>query len=219
MVVKTLATSSLTSGNRQPSESDVVHDHIGLRQHEIVAVTFIVVGIGAGHMEHPGTTQRGETVGGSSCAGKFSSGGLSTKVIGNGCSYANGKVLVEGVGENLLPSAQSGRLWRPGPAVAAPGAGNRHIDLFGHVIPGQALVAQLQDLLGGGGISGWTGATHSDPGTTELIADRGRGEAKLGSDLAQRPALGVQVGCAINVHGGHRNQSASEFRLRPKEPL
>jgi len=26
-------------------------------------------------------------------------------VIGNGCAYANGKVLVEGVGENLLPPA------------------------------------------------------------------------------------------------------------------
>ena len=61
---------------------------------------------------------------------------------------------------------------------------------------------------------GWTGATHGDPGATELIAHGGRGEAKLGTDLAQRPALGVQVGCTLNVHRGHRNQSASEFRLR-----
>jgi hypothetical protein len=34
-----------------------------------------------------------------------------------------------------------------------------------------------------------------------MIADRGRCEAKLGTDLAQRLALGVQVDCTINVHG------------------
>jgi hypothetical protein len=139
-------------------------------------------------------------VGCASSGGELSSGGLSTKVIGNGCSYANGKVLVEGVGENLLPSAQSGRLWRPGPAIAAPGTGNRHIDLLGHLIPGQALVTQLQDLLGGGWICGWTGATDSDPGTAKPQAHRGRDEAQLCTDLTKGPALGVQVGCTFDVH-------------------
>jgi hypothetical protein len=34
------------------------------------------------------------------------------------------------------------------PSVAAPGTGNRHIELFGHLIPGQAMVAESPDLLG-----------------------------------------------------------------------
>ena len=94
-----------TARNRQPSDSDVVHDHIRLRQHQIAAITCIGLGILAGHVEHPGMVEGGETVGGSSCGGELSTGGGSTKVIGNGCSYANGKVSVEGVGEHLLPSA------------------------------------------------------------------------------------------------------------------
>jgi hypothetical protein len=33
VVVRALPTGSVASGDRQPSESDVVHDHIRLRQH------------------------------------------------------------------------------------------------------------------------------------------------------------------------------------------
>ena len=46
-----------------------------------------------------------------------------------------------------------------------------------------------------------TAATHGDAGTLELLAHRGRSEAQLRTDLAQGPALGVQVGCTLNVHG------------------
>ena len=151
VVVGALPTGSVTSCDRQPSESDVVHDHIRLRQHQIVAVACVGVSIGARHVKHTGTTESGETVGGPSGGGELSPGGGSTEMISDGCSYANRKVLVKRIGENLLPTAQACGLWRPGPPVAAPCTGNRHIDLFGHLIPGQALVAQLQDLLGEAG--------------------------------------------------------------------
>ena len=75
MVVRTLATGSLTSCNRQPSESDVIHDHIRLGQHQMVAIACIVVAIGARHMEHAGPTEGGETVGRSSCGSQLSPGG------------------------------------------------------------------------------------------------------------------------------------------------
>jgi hypothetical protein len=77
---------------------------------------------------------RGETVAGSSRGVELSSGGGSPEMISDGCSDSNGKALVKGVGEHLLPSAQSGGLLRPGPSVAAPGTGNRHIDLLGQVL-------------------------------------------------------------------------------------
>ena len=133
--------------NRQPSESDVVHDHIRLGQHQIVAVACIVVSIGARHMEHAGSTESGETAGCSSGGGELSPGGGSAEMISDGRSDTNRKVLVKRVGEHLLPTAQARGLWRPGPPVAAPGTGNRHLDLFCHLIPGQALVTKLQDLL------------------------------------------------------------------------
>jgi hypothetical protein len=85
-------------------------------------------------------------------------------MISDRCTNADGKVLIKCVVEYLLPSAQSGWLWRPGPPVAAPGTGNGHINLFGHLIPGQALVAKFQDLLCGGGMSR-SAATHGDAGT------------------------------------------------------
>ena len=66
-----------TARNRQPSDSDVVHDHIRLRQHQIGAIA---------------------------CS-QFSSGGASSEMISGGGADANGKVSVEGVGEHLLPSA------------------------------------------------------------------------------------------------------------------
>ena len=105
-------------------------------------------------------------------------------------------------GQNLLPTAQACRLGRPGPPVAAPGTGNSHPDLFCHLSPGQPLVTQLQDLLCAGGMSGRTAATHRDAGPPELLADRAPMNAQLGTDLTQGPALGVQVGCMLNVHRG-----------------
>jgi hypothetical protein len=85
----------------------------------------------------------GETVGSSSSRSELGSGGGSTEVIIDHCSDANRKVLVKGLGENLLPTAQRLVVGRPGPPVSAPCAGNRHIDLCGHLSPGQALVTQL----------------------------------------------------------------------------
>jgi hypothetical protein len=117
-------------------------------------------------MKHASTVKGGETVGSSSRCGELSSGGDSAEMISDGCPYANRKVLIKRVGENLLPTAQARRLWRPGPPVTAPSTGDSHIDLLRHLIPGHALVTQLQDLLGGGWMCGWTGATHSDSGAT-----------------------------------------------------
>jgi len=170
------STGSVTACNRQPSESDVGHDHIRLGQHQVGAVTCIVIGTGARHVEDTGTTQLGETVGGSSCGGELSSGWGSAEMISNGGSYANGKVLIKGVGKHLLPTAQSWRLWRPGPAVAAPDTGHRHINLFCYLVPRQALITQFHDLLCGGGMSG-SATTHGDSGAAQLIAKGGLREA------------------------------------------
>jgi hypothetical protein len=49
-------------------------------------------------------------------------------------------------------------------------------------------------------MSGRTAATHNDSCAAKLLAHRRRREAQLSTDPAQRPALGVQVGCALNVH-------------------
>jgi hypothetical protein len=87
-------------------------------------------------------------MGGSSGSGELGSGGGSTEMISDGCTDANGKVLVQRVGEHLLPTAQAWGLSRPGPSVAAPCTGNGHIELFCYIIPGQAFVAKLQGLLG-----------------------------------------------------------------------
>jgi hypothetical protein len=59
-------TTSVAAGNCESSESDIVYDHIRLRQHQIVAITYIGVRVGALHMKYTGTTESGETVGGSS---------------------------------------------------------------------------------------------------------------------------------------------------------
>jgi hypothetical protein len=64
-------------------------------------------------------------------------------MIRDGCTNANRKVLVKVISENLLPTAQAWRLGWLGPPVAAPGAGNSHIDSFCHIWPGQALATQL----------------------------------------------------------------------------
>jgi hypothetical protein len=62
-----------------------------------------------------------------------------SEMISDGCTDTNRKVLVEGVGENLLPTAQTWGFGRPCLPVAAPCTGNRHIDLFCDLRPGQAL--------------------------------------------------------------------------------
>jgi hypothetical protein len=184
VVVRALPTSCVPSCNLKPAEPDVVHDHIRLRQHQMVAVACIGVRVGARHMEHPGTTQRGETVGGSSCGGQLSSGRGPTKMISDGCAYANGKVLIKCLGEHLLPTAQTWRFGWQGSLVAAPGTGNSHIDLLCYLWPGQALITQLEDLLRGSWMSVRTAATHGDASLLELLADRAPMNAQLGTDLA-----------------------------------
>jgi hypothetical protein len=86
-------------------------------------------------------------------------------MISNGCTDANGKVLVEGVGENLLPTAQACRLWRPGPAIAAPSTRDRHIDVLCDLTPGQPSVTKLEDLLRRRRMRR-SAATHCDTSTT-----------------------------------------------------
>ena len=58
VVVRALPTGSVSSCNRQPSESDVVHDHIRFRQHQMVAIACIGVRLRTRHMKHAGTTGR-----------------------------------------------------------------------------------------------------------------------------------------------------------------
>ena len=103
-------------------------------------------------------------------------------MISDGWTDTNRRVLVKRIGENLLPTAQARGLWWACPPVAAPGTGNGHIDLLGHLAPGQALVTQLQDLLGGGGVSR-RAATRGDAGAMELLADSAPMNAQLGTDL------------------------------------
>ena len=93
---------------------------------------------------------------GSSSSNEFRPGRGSAEMISDGSPYAYGKILIKGVNQNLLPTAQAGGLWRPGSPVAAPGAGNGHIDLFCHLSPGQAQVTKLRDLLRGCGMCGRT---------------------------------------------------------------
>jgi hypothetical protein len=143
----------------------------------------------------------GETVGRSSGGNQLSPRRRSAEMISDGCTNANGEVLVKCVGEHLLPTAQAWGPWRPGSPVPAPGTGNRHIDLLCYLWPGHALLPELKDLLCGRRICGSTAPTHGDASTAKLMAHRGRRDAQLRTDLPQCPALGVQVGCTLNVHG------------------
>jgi hypothetical protein len=68
------------------------------------------------------TTESGETVGGSSRGRELRSGRGSAEMISDGCSYANRKALVKGVGEHLLPTAQSVAALPAWPV----GGGSRH---------------------------------------------------------------------------------------------
>jgi hypothetical protein len=65
-------------------------------------------------------------------------------------------------------------------------------------------------------MSGRTAATHLDADSAKLIAHCGRREAQLGTDLAQGPTLGVQVGCTLNVH---RDTVTSLSRIGRSERL
>jgi hypothetical protein len=107
VVVPVLAAGNVTSSNRQPSKSDIVHDHIRLGQHQIAAITCIGLRIGTRHTKHAGTVGRCETMGGSSASCQHSPDGRSTEMINDGSTDTNSKVLVKGVGENLLPTAQA----------------------------------------------------------------------------------------------------------------
>ena len=72
-------------------------------------------------------------------------------MISDGCSYANRKVLIKGVGEHLLPAAQAWRLWQPGPAVALQAPETVISTRSATSFPGQAVVTQLENPLCGGG--------------------------------------------------------------------
>jgi hypothetical protein len=89
--LRALPTGSGTSRHSQPPESNVVHDYTRLGQHQIGAIACIVVRIGSWHVKHTGTTQRGETVSGSSCGGELSSAGRSAEMISDGCPDANAR--------------------------------------------------------------------------------------------------------------------------------
>ena len=67
---------------------------------------------------------------------------------------------------------------------------------------GVTVIRFAKDLLRRSWMSGSTAPTHGDAGTTKLMAHCRRRDAQLGTDLAQGPALGVQVGCTLNVHRG-----------------
>ena len=67
-------------------------------------------------------------------------------------------------------------------------------------------------------------ATHGDTGAAKLIAHGGPGNAQLGTDLAQGPALGVQLCRTLNVHSATRKElrQSSAFvvgSLWPAAPL
>jgi hypothetical protein len=63
------------------------------------------------------------------------------------------------------------------------------------------LITKLHYQLRGRRMSGRTAAAHGDASPLELLADRAPMNAQLGTDLAEGPTLGVQVGCPLNVHG------------------
>jgi hypothetical protein len=107
VVVRALPTRSISSRHSQPSESDVVHDHIWLRQHQITAVACIGVRIRTRQVKHASPTESSETVGGSSGSCELSTGWGSTEMIGDSRPDADPKMLIKRVGQYLLPTAQT----------------------------------------------------------------------------------------------------------------
>jgi phosphoketolase len=67
---------------------------IRLRQHEIVAVARVGLGVGARHVKHASTTRGGEAVGGSSCGGELGTGWGSAEMISDGSTDVDRRVLV-----------------------------------------------------------------------------------------------------------------------------
>jgi hypothetical protein len=72
------------------------------------------------------------------------------------------------------------------------------------------VVTKLHDLLCRGEMRRRTAGTHRDTGLLELLADCAPMNAQLGTDLAQSPALGVQVGCTLNIHERRHNESGQD---------
>jgi hypothetical protein len=133
-------------------------------------------------------------VGGSSGSSQLGPGGGPTEMISYGRSDANGKVLVECVGENLLPTAQARRPFVAGLSGSdsmhqsesyLPVLRPRSSSGLGHEVPGSVVWR-------------WDGpevrrdAWKRQPG--EADGPPWSGNAQLGTDLAQTPTLGVQVG-------------------------
>jgi hypothetical protein len=106
--------------------------------------------IGARHMEHAGTTEGGETVGRSLCGSQLSPGGRSTEMIGDRRPDTNRRFSSRASARTCCQRPKRGDSGGRGPPVAAPGTGNRHVDLRCFLWPGQALVTEFQDLLCGG---------------------------------------------------------------------
>jgi hypothetical protein len=78
-------------------------------------------------MKHTGTARTSETVGGWA-SGRAPQGWGSTGMISDGRTDTNGKVLVNGVGEHLMPTAQMWRPLRPSSPVTAPDTRNSHTE-------------------------------------------------------------------------------------------
>jgi hypothetical protein len=105
VIVGILPTRWISFRHRESSMSDVVHDQVRLGEYEIGTVASIGVRVGTRHMKHTGTAQTSETVGGWA-SGRVPQGWGSTGMISDGRTDTNGKVLVNGVGEHLMPTAQ-----------------------------------------------------------------------------------------------------------------
>jgi len=97
VIVSALPAGSVSSCHREPSESDVVDDHIGLSEYEVGTVARTGVHVRTRQMKHAGTTGGGETVRSSAGSGELSTGRSSTEMISDRRSDTNCKVLIKGV--------------------------------------------------------------------------------------------------------------------------
>ena len=75
-----------------------------------------------------------------------------------------------------------------------------------HFSPGQTFVTKVEDLLGGGWVSRCADGTHGDTGATKMIVDHVPSNAQLRADLAQGPALGIQLCRTLNIHSATLNE-------------
>ena len=67
-------------------------------------------------------------------------------------------------------------------------------------------------------MSGSTTVTHGDASPLELVPDRAPMKAQLGTNLAEGPTLGVQVGRTVNVHRDTVTSRALYIGQRPAIP-